>query len=528
MTVEKTQENLSTAVEKTEQALGGLENSLGNNEEESLLAIPENSEANDELPEGWVRATLADIAMWGSGGTPSRKNADYYGGEIPWVKTGDLGPRYVTAATEFITEEAVKNSSAKYFPKGSVALAMYGATIGKTSILGIDATTNQACAVGNPIENVTSTDYLYYFLKNEKDAFIAKGKGGAQPNISQALIKAHEISLPPLAEQTVIAQTLDTLLAQVDNIKTRLDAIPKILKTFRQSVLAAAVSGKLTEEWRGGNECETPEVSHDSKLPRLDADDLYSTTIDGWIWTRLGSVSKLINGDRGKNYPNKSEYVEKGIPFINTGHIDPNGTLSDERMNYISEEKYNSLGGGKVEPSDLVYCLRGATMGKTARVNYDIGAIASSLVIVRAGRSLNRDFTYYFLVGPESKKLIKNYDNGSAQPNLSAKSLASYPIQLPPIEEQSEIVRRVEELFAFADQIEQQVKNAQMRVNNLTQSILAKAFRGELTAQWRAENPDLITGDNSAEALLAKITEERDKLVIKKKPKTIQKKVANK
>ena len=103
MTVKKTQQNLSTTLENTEQVLGGLENSLGNDVEASLLEIAENSEANDGLPEGWVRATLADIAMWGSGGTPSRKNADYYSGEIPWVKTGDLGPRYVTAATEFIT-----------------------------------------------------------------------------------------------------------------------------------------------------------------------------------------------------------------------------------------------------------------------------------------------------------------------------------------------------------------------------------------------------------------------------------------
>ena len=115
-------------------------------------------------------------------------------------------------------------------PKGSVVLAMYGATIGKTSILGLDATTNQACGVGHPINGATFTEFLYYFLRNEKDAFIAKGKGGAQPNISQALIKDHEIALPPLAEQKVIADKLDELLAQVESTKARLDAIPAILK----------------------------------------------------------------------------------------------------------------------------------------------------------------------------------------------------------------------------------------------------------------------------------------------------------
>src|SRR5690606_29251582 len=130
---------------------------------------------------------------------------------------------------------------------GSIAIAMYGATIGKTSILGIDATTNQACGVVTPDENLIDRIFLYYLLRNEKDSFIAKGKGGAQPNISQEIIKSHEVRLPPLAEQKQIAAKLDELLAQVDTIKARLDAIPKILKRFRNSVLAAAVSGRLTE-----------------------------------------------------------------------------------------------------------------------------------------------------------------------------------------------------------------------------------------------------------------------------------------
>ena len=201
-------------------------------------------------PESWKVTNLGEIAEWGSGGTPSRKIASYYSGDIPWVKTGDLGPKLLLEASEFITEEGVKNSSAKYFPKNSVAIAMYGATIGKTSILGLDATTNQACAVGIPLEGLTTSAFLYYLLRNEKDNFIAKGKGGAQPNISQTLIKQHEIALPSLAEQKAIAEKLDTLLAQVESTKARLERIPKILKRFRQSVLAAAVSGKLTEGWR--------------------------------------------------------------------------------------------------------------------------------------------------------------------------------------------------------------------------------------------------------------------------------------
>lgn len=131
-----------------------------------------------KLPQGWASVPLGEIAVWGAGGTPKRSEPSYYDGDIPWVKTGDLGPRRLKHASEYITELGVKNSSAKLFNRGAVAIAMYGATIGKTSILDFDATTNQACAVGQPIKEVTETDFLYYLLKNEKQNFIDKGKGG--------------------------------------------------------------------------------------------------------------------------------------------------------------------------------------------------------------------------------------------------------------------------------------------------------------------------------------------------------------
>ncbi len=508
MTVKKTQQNLSTTLENTEQVLGGLENSLGNDVEASLLEIAENSEANDGLPEGWVRATLADIAMWGSGGTPSRKNADYYSGEIPWVKTGDLGPRYVTAATEFITEEAVKNSSAKYFPKGSVALAMYGATIGKTSILGIDATTNQACAVGNPIESVTSTEYLYYFLKNEKDAFIAKGKGGAQPNISQALIKAHEISLPPLAEQTVIAQTLDTLLAQVDNIKTRLDAIPKILKTFRQSVLAAAVSGKLTEAWRGDN-AYTGITQHHS-APSV------------WRAVNINTVIEYVtSGSRGW----AAYYADEGSLFIRSQDINKD-ELDIVDAAYVCLPEKAEGRRTKVKKGDLLVTITGANVTKCARVKTELNDayISQHVALIRLKDTTSANFIELVLkAGNAGRKQLTDMAYGGGKPGLNLQNIKDVEFSLPATEEQNEIVHRVKELFAFADQVEQQVKNAQGRVNNLTQSILAKAFRGELTAQWRAENPDLISGDSpengSAELLLAKIKAEREALKKISKPK---------
>ncbi|MFQ5732838.1 MAG: restriction endonuclease subunit S, partial [Planctomycetaceae bacterium] len=170
-----------------------------------------------------------------------------------------------------------------------------------------------------------------------------------------------------------------------------------------------------------------------------------------WQTTTLGRVASFHNGDRGKNYPKPSDFVAQGIPFINTGHIEPGGRLSLHRMNYISHECFDKLRGGGVTRGDIVYCLRGSTIGKTARVDLDEGTIASSLVIVRALDNSDQDFLYYYLTGPDGSQQARKFDNGSAQPNLSAKMLSGYPIHLPPLAEQKAIVRI---LGALDDKIE--------------------------------------------------------------------------
>lgn len=440
-----------------------------------------------KLPEGWVVTNLKNIANWGSGGTPSRSHAEYYNGNIPWIKTGDLGPKLITKASEYITDAGVKNSSAKYFPKGSVAIAMYGATIGKTSILGIDATTNQACAVGTPIEGITSSIFLYYFLLNEKNAFIKKGKGGAQPNISQAVIKEHPLCLPPYAEQKIIAEKLDTLLAQVESTKARLEQIPQILKRFRQAVLAAAMRGKLTDTWRAHNSfnISLQKYYELTKGQKLKAKKISEPCEENtWLRCNIGNIFNVKSGD---GLTAKEMNASGDIPVYGGNGI----------TGY--HDKYNTE-----EPTIVI-----------GRVGYYCGSvhltpekswITDNALLVDFNRKLiTEQFAYWLLKATN----LRVDTSSSAQPVISGAKIYSIEIVIPPIEEQHEIVRRVEQLFAYADTIEKQVNNALTRVNSLTQSILAKAFRGELTAQWRAENPDLISGENSAAALLEKIKAER-------------------
>ena len=323
--------------------------------------------------------------------------------------------------------------------------------------------------------------FAYYALLNITEALKASAHGVAMPHITKAGMEAWEIQLPPISEQKIIAEKLDTLLAQVDSTKARLEQIPQILKRFRQAVLGAAVSGKLTEDWRD------------------------NSSLSGWIEGKLGEFIKK------PSYGTSSKSNKEGlIPVLRMGNLQ-GGKLDWTDLVYTSDtieiEKY------KLEYNDVLFNRTNSPelVGKTAIYKSEQPAIyAGYLIRVQCLPDLNPDYLNYHLnsiLGRQYCYSVKS--DGVSQSNINAQKLIAYPITVPPLPEQHEIVRRVEQLFAYADTIEKQVNNALARVNNLTQSILAKAFRGELTAQWRAENPELISGENSAAALLEKIKAER-------------------
>ncbi|MCM8847843.1 restriction endonuclease subunit S [Escherichia coli] len=323
--------------------------------------------------------------------------------------------------------------------------------------------------------------FAYYALLNITQALKASAHGVAMPHITKAGMEAWEIQLPPISEQKIIAEKLDTLLAQVESTKARLEQIPQILKRFRQAVLGAAVSGKLTEDWRD------------------------NSSLSGWIEGKLGEFIKK------PSYGTSSKSNKEGlIPVLRMGNLQ-GGKLDWTDLVYTSDtieiEKY------KLEYNDVLFNRTNSPelVGKTAIYKSEQPAIyAGYLIRVQCLPDLNPDYLNYHLnsiLGRQYCYSVKS--DGVSQSNINAQKLIAYPITVPPLPEQHEIVRRVEQLFAYADTIEKQVNNALARVNNLTQSILAKAFRGELTAQWRAENPELISGENSAAALLEKIKAER-------------------
>ena len=206
-----------------------------------------------------------------------------------------------------------------------------------------------------------------------------------------------------------------------------------------------------------------------------------------WCWLRLETVASLYNGDRGANYPSKKDYVDVGIPFINAGAIQ-NNALDDSEFNYITEQKYESLRAGKIQKGDILYCLRGS-LGKIAIVETDIiGAISSSLCILRGNEAILRKYFAYLLQSDVIRKQQDNAENGSAQPNLSAASVLKYMLPIPSLPEQQRIVDRIEYLFAKLDEAKEKAQSVLDSFETRKAAILHKAFTGELTAKWRAEH----------------------------------------
>ena len=209
--------------------------------------VEPNTSELPELPEGWCWATMDQFAETASGGTPSRMEPSYFGGSIPWVKSGELEDRLVVHCKETITERGLRASSARIFPSGTLCVALYGATVGKLGLLGMDAATNQAvCGIFLP--SYISTTYLFHYFRAIRPQLMRRGRGGAQPNISQQIIRATLVAVPPRTEQVVIASEVDRHLSLINQTSRTLTFGIERASRVRQSILKRAFEGRLVPQ----------------------------------------------------------------------------------------------------------------------------------------------------------------------------------------------------------------------------------------------------------------------------------------
>ena len=368
---------------------------------------------------GWQRNALGELSTTTSGGTPSRKQKDYFKGSIPWVKSGELNDDYIDETGEHISEEGLKSSSAKLFPPGTLLIALYGATVGKTSILRIEASTNQAvCGITPGFE--LDTEYLRFHLVHLRPELLSHRYGGAQPNISQQVVRNLEVNYPPLPEQKKIAHILST-------VQRAIEAQDRIIQTTTE--LKKSLMHKLFTE---GLRNEPQKQTEIGPVP------------ESWEVTKVGEVAKIQSG--GTPTRDVPENWSGGtIPWVKTGEI--NYCVIND-----TEEKITPTGlvnsAARLFPARTLLMAmygQGITRGRVGLLGIEAATNqACASISPTDEKQISSVFLYYFF--EYHYENLRKLGHGANQRNMNAALIRSFPLTFPKPDEQSAIVAVFESL----------------------------------------------------------------------------------
>jgi type I restriction enzyme S subunit len=408
---------------------------------------------NNNIPKHWQLKKLGEVCVTTSGGTPSRGNPSYYNGNIPWVKSGELDRGLILDTEEKISEEAIKNSSAKVFPQGTLLIALYGATIGKLAFIGIDAATNQAVCGIFKNENIDS-NYLYHFLFFKKPNLVKQGIGGAQPNISQGILKNLDLPIPPLPEQQAIVAKIEELLSELENGKQQLQTAQQQLKVYRQSLLKWAFEGRLTN-----NDVK------EGELPK------------GWKWVKLSDIaSKITDGEHIT-----PKRTSEGFLLLSARNIQ-NGYLALDNVDYVPTGEYTRIiKRCNPEYGDILISCSGS-IGRVCRVpqNLKFVMVRSVALVKLDWEKYSSKFYEYLFQSPLLQRQIEKSKKATAQANLFLGPINNLNVIICPLKEQQLIVSELESKLTVCDKIEETISQSLLQAETLRQSILKRAFEGRL------------------------------------------------
>lgn len=501
------------------------------------------------IPKHWVEAKLTEIADYdkfsivdGPFGSDLKLTdyVDYEG--VPVLTTKNISPNWDPVGIRYISHDKFEQLKRSMVKPGDILIAKIG-SIGKATIYPNNAPVAiipaNLCKI-SVNSKIAITSYIFQYIVSQE--FQEKLKeitsATAMPAFSVRKLKELSIPLPPLNEQKRIVEKLDAILPKVKSAKARLEKIPAILKKFRQSVLAAACSGRLTEDWREGNSAIIPAnellilieqekkkrylelcIEAEKKGKRKPKDyrnNKRSKNITGdlptipytWCYSRLENLCFLVTDGTHKT----PKYVKNGKPFLSVKNVRP-FLIKDEDIKYITNEEFKEINSRcNPEFGDILYTKVG-TYGYAAinSLNYDFSIFVSLALL----KPVQKYFTSKYAECVMNSEIVfaqaRERVTGIGTPDLHLIEIRDFSIPLPPLEEQHEIVRRVEKLFGLADSLEDKYKKALARVEKLEQAILAKAFRGELV------EPD--PNDLPAAELLKQILAEKAKLEAGKKSK---------
>ncbi len=403
-----------------------------------------------EVPKGWVWQYLNAVGTWQSGSTPSRAVKDYYGGSVPWLKTGDLNDGYIVDIPEKITNRALEETSIKINPEGSVLIAMYGATIGKVGILTFPATTNQACCACSDFMGVINR-YLFYFLISHKEEFIRQAGGGAQPNISREIIINTMIPVPPIEEQKRMVIEIDKWFRVINNLDNNEQAFKSLVELCKEHILDLAIHGKLVPQ----DPSDEPAIE---LLKRINPDFKPSDNLhygdvlpEGWSCASYGSLNQHINKSENPMLSLDETYELYSVPIYETGMPE-----------FLTGKE---IGSTKqiVSRDDVLLCKINPHLNRVwvvAHYHPELKCIASSEWHIFHSAALLSEYARLFFMSNDFRKLMLSNVSGVGGSLMRARSSAieSYPIWIPPLDEQSKIVDVVNTYFEVLDKIEEGLK----------------------------------------------------------------------
>lgn len=430
-----------------------------------------------DSPETWVQLPLAKLGDWGSGGTPSRGNKEYYGGDIPWIIIGDLNDGLVTKASNSITTRGLQESSASKVPVGAVLVAMYG-SIGKCGIAGIECATNQAIAHCIPNKSIISTEYLFYLIRALKPRLLKQGRGLAQQNISQTILKHLMVIIPPLEEQEAIISTIQELMAVCDQLEVAKKSRNEIETSTRKSAVDA-VSTALTREelqiaWKQirQNWDLITGTSESMESMRLLIHDLATRgVLSGeqiFEEVLLKDISQMNYG-----YTESANLSEVGPKFLRITDIQL-GKVDWETVPYCpissTEEEKHLLKHG-----DLVFARTGATTGKSFLLSNPPRSVCASYLI-RVRPDVNKvlpEYLYLYFQSGQYWEDVKSGMSGTAQGGFNSSKLGALSIRIPSLASQSLIVRKTHELLLVCENLGAELEQRQVLAGKFARSVVS-------------------------------------------------------
>lgn len=475
------------------------------------------------IPENWKWVILDEISVTSSGGTPDRKNSNYFKGDIPWVKSGELNYNIIHETEEYISQEALDYSSAKIFPKGSLLIALYGNTVGRMAFLGVDAATNQAVASITPFS--INPKYLFYYLISSKEDLLNKREGSAQPNISQKVLNEFPFPLAPVEEQNKIVDKIEELFSELDSILIVFDELLHKLKLYWLSELKSFFKGDKTKHIKSDSKnnilSEIKKARAKQKIDyKKDNESLKNIDFEipkNWKIVKLCDVfvnptTSITDGPFGSNLKS-TDFQKQGYPILKIQNIDRNEFISKD-ISYVTEEKFNELKKHQFSSGDIIITKLGSPLGKACIVpaNFKQGVIVADLIRIKKSEYINSKFLMYSLNAPYMISQLEKLSKGTTRQRVTLNGIRNLTLIFPNLSEQDIIVNKIDELDDEIKNLTGFIKRTILEVNALKQKILADAFTG-----------DLVFNDLSKkiqEDYLQKILIEKEKHIISQKEKT--------